>query len=148
MIDQPLISPAVPSQELVDKIAMVREGMAVFDQAGQKIGTVDGIYGGTSEHQTTVTTVATVPAAVANPQPAPMIEAVQKPITHVPEFDDVLETDEEFPREMRERLMHDGFIRIDAGFLHHHRYALRDQLARVDAERVLLCVPHNELFKH
>ena len=148
MTDKPLVSPAVPSQERVDKIAMVREDMEVFDSTGKHIGKVDGIYGGTSEHTTTVATVVPVPAAVANPQPAPMVAAIQKPVTHVPEFDDVMEPDEEFPQEMRERLRHDGFIRIDAGFLRHHRYALRDQLGRVETDRVLLNAPYDELFKH
>src|SRR5262249_10114220 len=132
MTDNPLISPAVPEQHKVDVIGLVREDMQVYDRAGKRVGTVDGIYSGASEPAAPAAeTIAVVQAAVAAPQPAPLIGAVPNPITHVPEFDDVLEPDEEFPREMRERLVHDGFIRIDAGFLRHHRFALRDQIQRV-----------------
>jgi len=66
----------------------------------------------------------------------------------VPIFDDALEPDDNMPRELRERLQHDGFIRIDAGFLKHHRYALRGQIERVAGGVVVLNVPADELLKH
>ena len=135
-----------------DMLSHVHKETDVYDATGKHIGKVDGVYSGSGDARAivpqTAGPVAAVPLPVATPQPAPMVETAQSPISHVPEFEDVLVPEDDVPREVREPLLHDGFIRIDAGFLHHHRYALPDQIASVGTERITLKVEEHELFKH
>jgi len=87
-------------------------------------------------------------AAVTGQQPVPIVERVVPASAKVPVLDHAFDTDEDMPRELRERLEQDGFIRIDAGFFRHHRFALRDQIERVDSNTVGLNVSADELIKH
>ena len=145
------ISPAVPEKQKVDKLALIGLGLEVFDRQGKKVGKVDSLFAGSAEHHATETTVLPAPVAPLGQQGLPVMEPVIVPVpatVTVPEFDSVIRPDEDFPKELRERLEHDGFIRIDAGIFHHHRYALRDQIESVDGNRVLLNVVEHELIKH
>src|SRR5262249_14499382 len=143
-MERPLSSPAVPESRKVDLIAQIRDGMEVYDHSGKKVGTVDGLYGGTlGDSSPPPPEGATVVTPAAGGQPAPIVAAAAS--AKVPFFDDA---DNEFPREMRERLEHDGFIRVDFGFLRHHRYALREQIDSVAAGSVTLNVLAEDLIKH
>src|SRR5258706_897067 len=107
-----IISPAIPEKERIDKIGQVAPGMEVYDRIGKKVGKVDGLFSGAADGQPAAATVT-----------VPVVEPVLvKPASKVPAFDEVLEPDDEIEMlpELRERLQHDGFIRIDAGFLKHH----------------------------
>jgi len=149
-MEQPLVAPTVPPSERVDLIGQISNGMKVYDMAGKVVGHVDGTYGGArGESVPAAVTVINAPAAapVTGQQPVPIVEAVSAQ-AKVPVFDHALDTDEDLPAELRERLEHDGFIRIDAGFLKHHRYALRDQIARVDEGVVALNILAEYLIKH
>jgi hypothetical protein len=148
-MEAPIISPAIPEKEKVDKIGQVAPGMEVYDRLGKKVGKVDGLFSGAEDWQPDAAGVKAVPVQVATPQAVPVVEpVVVRPANKVPEFDEVLEPDDEMPRELRERLEHDGFIRIDAGFLKHHRYALRGQIDRIEVDHVVLNVTAQELLKH
>src|SRR5260221_14614882 len=145
-----IISPAIPEKERIDKIGQVAPGMEVYDRIGKKVGKVDGLFSGAADGQPAAATV-TVPVPVATPAAVPVLEPVLvKPASKVPAFDEVLEPDDEIEMhpELRERLEHDGFIRIDAGFLKHHRYALRGQIDRIEIDHVVLNVTAKELLKH
>jgi len=150
-MEEPLISPAVPEKHKVDVFAMIGPGLEVFDRQGQRVGKVDGFYPGAGELHPTETTVLPAPTAPLGQQTLPVVEPVVVPtpnVVTVPEFDTVIRPDEDFPKELLERLQHNGFIKIDAGFLHHHRYALREQIERVEDNRVILNVAEDELIKH
>jgi hypothetical protein len=149
-MEQQMVSPAVPDSEKVDKIAQVTYGMKVYDRAGKKIGHVNGMFGGARGESllpvgVVVATAAPVP--LTGQQTVPLVEPVLAP-AKVPVFDDVFDADDSLARELRERLEHDGFIRIDAGFLKHHRYALRDQIERAAHGVVTLNVLADNLIKH
>ena len=147
-MEQPLVSPAVPDKHKVDLIALIKDDMPVYDRSGKKVGHVDGMYGGAHGESVPPTTVAAVAAPVpSSGQPVAVVTPVAAP-AKVPAFGDVLDQDDDFPREMRERLEHDGFVRIDAGFLRHHRFALRDQIDSVTGDRITLNVLADELIKH
>jgi hypothetical protein len=128
-----------------DKLGQVKPDMHVYDRLGRKVGKVDGIYGGGGDHGPEAPAV--VPVVMPVPTQMPLIEPVTRSET-VPEFDDVLEPGDDMPKEVRERLLHNGFIRMDAGFLKRHRYALREQIDQVEAGRVVLNVVADDLFKH
>ena len=143
-----IISPAIPEKERIDKIGQVAPGMEVYDRIGKKVGKVDDFFSGAEDWKPAAATV-TVPVPVATPPALPVVEpAAVQPATKVPDFDDVLEPDDEMPPVLRKRLEHDGFIRIDAGFLKHHRYALRGQIDRIESDHVVLNVTAKELLKH
>jgi len=154
-MDNPIVSPAVPAKQKIDKLALVGLGLEVYDNVGKKVGKVDSLFAGASSEQAQQVRTATVLPAPVAPMGQQGVPAAAEPVVvpehssvTVPEFDDVLRPDHDLPKELHERLMHDGFIRIDAGIFHHHRFALRDQIERVEGERVLLNVGENELIKH
>jgi hypothetical protein len=128
-----------------DKLGQAKPDMHVYDRLGRKVGKVDGIFAGGGDHGPEAPAV--VPVAMPVPTQMPLIEPVTRSET-VPEFDDVIEPGDDMPKEVRERLMHNGFIRVDAGFLKRHRYALREQIDKVEADRVVLNVVADDLFKH
>jgi hypothetical protein len=149
-MDEQIVSPAVPEKQKVDKLALIKAGLEVYDRTGKKVGKVDGLYGGSSELHPIETVVLAAPLGTTSQQTVPLMEPVV-PVTNtvtVPEFDSGLYPDDDFPTELRERLAHDGFVRIDAGILHRHRYALRGQIERVEGDRVVLNVAQDELIKH
>ena len=147
-MQEPIVSPAVPESERIDKIGQVGPGMDVYDHLGIKVGKVDGLHGGASDEQPRAATVLPVAVSVSGQQPVPLVATVVQPGSKVPEFDEAHDRDDDIPHELRQRLEHDGFIRIDAGFLKHHRYALREQIDRVQGDRVILNVAAGDLFKH
>ena len=153
-MDKSLGSPAVPENAKVDRLAPVRHGQDVFDSHGKRVGKVESVFAGEGDlrpgaHAPAESTVVPLPLA-PNQQSTPAVEPVV-PLTStatVPEFDTFFDTNTDLPKELRARLAHDGFVRIDAGMLHHHRYALRDQVAQVEGDRVHLNVGEDELIKH
>jgi len=136
-----------------DVIAQVRDNMKVYDSAGKLVGRVHGIQGGALGEAPTGSAgvvAAPVPVGMSGQQPAPVAAAVVVPAkaAGVNDDDTALDMDDDMPREMRQRLEHNGFIRIDAGFLRHHRFALREQIEQVDGDSVRLNVLAENLIKH
>jgi hypothetical protein len=113
----------------------VHEGMKVVDSRNHEIGTVEYIK---------------------------MVEidpATGQPIANdIEEDDDHHETllevvaeafhDDDIPEEIQERLLHDGFIRMDAdGLFNADRYVLPDQISGVSGGKVMLKVSKDQLQK-
>ena len=113
-------------------IARVHEGMDVFDADGDKIGEVDMVRLGDPEAVTTAGQEA--PAGADN---SGLIGDVAR-VFGAHDEPRVAES-------LRARMIHDGFIRIDGGFLGKTRYAIADQVARVEADGVRLSVTKDEL---
>jgi len=152
MNQDPVVSPAAsPEKAAEDKSAQIKMGMEVYDRLGKKVGHVDDLRGsGTDGGLTGPGVVAPVATPIApSPQPANPAPVIMNTGSeqHVPTGDPV-GSGEDLPREMRQRLLHEGYIRIDAGFLKHHRYALLSQIDRVDGDRVSLNVLVEDLIKH
>ena len=144
------VSPAVTEKQKVDIFALIGPGLEVYDNQSKKVGKVDTFFPGASGREPKETTVLPAPVAVTGQQTVPLMEPLV-PVTNtvtVPELDTALHPGDDLPNELRERLRHDGFVRIDAGFLRHHRYALRNQIARVENDRIVLNISENELFRH
>jgi hypothetical protein len=109
---------------------MIEEGMKVYDNKEDEVGTVEFIHfseanGG--EH----------PAAAAPPK-----EPVQSdPVDFVGKMFGA----DNLPKELRERLLMQGFIRMDSSKLFGSgRYVMFDQIARVDGKGVHLGVEDTE----
>jgi hypothetical protein len=54
---------------------------------------------------------------------------------------------ERLPESVQARMLHDGFVEIDGGFLGATRFALADQIAGVGADEVRLSVEKDGLIK-
>lgn len=116
----------------------IREGMEVYDSQGDKIGTVEDLYFGASSDEMDKHGVG---AATA---PDPKLRENNL-------VDDIAEGifgGDDLPKEMRKRLINEGFLRIDsAGLFASDRYVLSEQIARVHDDHVHLNVTRDQLLK-
>ncbi len=121
------------------KFLNIREGMSVYDVKGDKVGKIKQLYFGASSER-------------ANEEGE---GAATAPALDVPEQDTVVAdvarafTDEDrFPEALRQRLLHDGFLRIDStGIFTSDRYVTPDQVSSVDRDRVNLNTTKEALIK-
>jgi hypothetical protein len=114
-------------------LEQISEGMKVLDSKNHEIGKVEWIK--LVEEDTTGQPIA---ADVDEPD---------RDKTLIDNLADAFRGDE-LPEVVQKRLLHDGFIRMDAkGLLAADRYVLPDQIARVTADSVVLNVTKDELVK-
>jgi hypothetical protein len=161
-------------------LARVREGMAVRDAAGERIGTVRSVRMGeggdpADARQQAREAIAEVQAAIREPDRRPLdtgdVEAVGVgglagdggrpigPLTGAVNDPDVMlqhgpgdafgamGPDDDLPDSGRDRLLQQGYIRIDsAGLFASDRYATADQIAQVGNDGVHLTVDRDALM--
>ncbi len=115
----------------------VHEGMEIYDRDGKRIGTAERVHIGE---------VSTV-ARDRGMGPATVSSADQPRDTLLHDLAQVFNTDE-VPEEVRERLLNNGFVRIDAdGLFAQDRYVLPEQIERVSGDQVTLRVSRDELIR-
>jgi hypothetical protein len=115
----------------------VREGMGVYDANDHYLGKVERLYMGASSP----TENELGEGAATAPNPDLRDDTLVDDIAKVFAPDDL-------PEVLRNRLLHNGFIRIDsAGLFAADRYVLPDQIAGVSGDRVRLKVSRDELIK-
>jgi hypothetical protein len=123
MSEDTLAAQTISEKDKEVLFGQVKVGMEVIDRLGQKVGKVDDLFSGAGDREPTA-------QGESHPQDDPLGQAG------------------DMPPVVRGRLLHDGFIRIDAGFLKHHRYALWSQIDRVENEdRVSLLAVADDLIK-
>ena len=112
----------------------VREGMKVLDNRNHEIGTVQWVKLVDEDP----TTGEPVEAGLdAEPDQHNLITDIAAAFSG-----------DDLPEVMRDRLLHDGFIRMDAaGLFNADRYVLPDQIATVSGDSVVLKVSKDELIK-
>jgi hypothetical protein len=116
----------------------IEKGMKVYDSTDAHIGSVEDFRISDDDPAT-----AEVEAAGLNAE-----DRDGRPTTLVGALADTLAPGEDLPEELRERLLQEGYIRIDgAGLFASDRYVTLDQVARVEADRVVLSVPKSALVK-
>jgi hypothetical protein len=114
-------------------LAAVREGMRVYDDRGDRVGTVDRVFLGSASEQ--AIEQGTGPATVPDPD-----HSFLEDVARVFDPDDL-------PKTVRERLLLHGFIRIDAaGLFAADRYVTPEQIARVSGDGVHLRVGRDRLL--
>ncbi len=118
-----------------DVPARVREGMAVFDDRGERIGRVDRVYlGAASEHE-----------LEAGGGPATAEDPGRFEHSLVGDLARVFAPDTP-PEPLRARLLRHGFLRVEgAGLLAADRYVLPDQIAGMSEDAVRLRVGRDRL---
>jgi hypothetical protein len=117
-----------------DLMGQIHEGMEVFDSAEHKVGKVDSLFMGAradADMGGGEPAVGTGPETTANT--SLLAEAAGA-------FDDGL------PQALRSRLRHNGYIRVRGGFLKGDRFALREHIAAVAGDRVILNIRGEELI--
>lgn len=109
---------------------MIEEGMKVYDNEGDEVGTVEFIHFSEADGDD-------YPAAAALPE-----EPVQSDLIDF--VGKIFEADN-LPKELRERLLMKGFIKIDSAKLFESdRYVMSDQIVEVDSKGVHLGVDDTE----
>lgn len=114
----------------------IREGMKVFDSRDHEIGTVERVQYGADNPAT--------PELEAN-----SIEGME-PERNRSIVDNVLDVfrEDDLPEEIRDRLLMQGFVRLDAdGLFASDRYILPDQILSVMGDKIVLTVEKSELMK-
>ena len=114
----------------------IHEGMKVYDRTNAEIGTVEMVK--FSDEDPTTPEVET---AGVNPIEEDRNDNLVESIARVFRSD-------ELPEELRERLLREGFVLIDAdGLFEADRYVLPDQIASVSGDRLVLKASKAELLK-
>ena len=114
----------------------IREGMNVYDLSGDKVGTVREVYFGTGAG------FDATPQTADNPNTA----VADNPIYTV--LTSIFGADDNLPETLRDRMFHDGFIRINTdGIFASDRYALAEQISQALGDDVQLTVNYDALLK-
>jgi hypothetical protein len=115
----------------------VKEGMHVHDVNNQHVGKVRFVKMSDESLNTPGVSTATVSPAERNHDES-IVEEVAEAI--VPDDADDL------PVEMRERLLRDGYVRVDTGILRADRFVTPDQIQSISDDAVLLNITKDTLM--
>jgi hypothetical protein len=133
-----MLGPQFESEQVEPILRQICEGMAVHDQTGHRIGTVEYVYLGEVAESYEDCGYYERAASVLTGSEGSLIEEFAKALLLTEQLSDI----------WRERLLSYGFIRINSSRLFtSHRYVLPSQIAGVAGDRVLLYVDRDELLK-
>jgi len=114
----------------------ILEGMEVFDREGRKIGVVEHVHLGSHDD------TGRGPADVSR------VEVEDKPDSIIENLAEGLGASDDLPDEMKDRLLLDGFIRMDSNQpLASDRFILPDQIKDVRGDQVILNSTYDDLLK-
>lgn len=118
----------------------VHKGMEVKDSHDNRIGTVKDIYFGADSDEMKKHGAGAATAPDPSVRENSLVEDVARGLFDV--------DGDNLPEEMRQRLINEGYIRIDtAGLFRSDRFILPEQIARVHDEHVHLNVSKDDLLK-
>jgi hypothetical protein len=127
------LSEPVPELQIDEMpIARVREGMAVVDADGEKVGDVSLVHLGDPE-------AITLAGQEGAEEDRGFLDAIASFFGGGDE--------PKAPEAIRRRLIREGFIKINGGPLRHGWYAMSDQVAAVAGDTVRLNVDKDDLVK-
>jgi len=128
----------VPDNRKANILLRVREGMTVYDARGEEIGKVETVFLGDISDDA---------MELGGGDAASPDINLGAHRTLVDVIAEALAADD-LPREMAERLLNSGYIRVDGkGLLAADRYVLPEQISSVSDDSVRLRVPVDELVK-
>ncbi len=113
----------------------IKKGMTVYARDGKRVGRVDDMQFGDEDlsRRGVETSGAENPRHLDDSLVDIVVDALLGP--------------DDTPKEIRERLLRYGFLKVDAGLLASDRYVEADQIASVSGDRVELNVTQDELVK-
>jgi hypothetical protein len=116
-------------------LARVHEGMKVFDRMHHQIGTVEHVQM-SDDNPSTAEAEAATPGKLTARRDALIDNLAEAFVT------------DELPEEVREKLLQQGFVRIDsAGLFAADRYVTPDQIMSISGDALTLKVSKDELVK-
>jgi hypothetical protein len=120
---------------MTNLLEKIHKGMKVLDQEAHEIGTVDFVkFGEEDPDKPGVEAAGVDPLDDTQPSLAVTLMDVFRP--------------DEIPDELRDRLIREGFVRMEApGLFHADRYVLPEQIQAVNEDEVRLNVSKSELIK-
>ncbi|MEZ4615981.1 MAG: hypothetical protein R2867_10835 [Caldilineaceae bacterium] len=125
-------------QERSKILDQVHEGMTVYDNDRNDIGSVAAIYyGAVGDEDAATGTVPATTSPAANPTDNSFVEDL------VEAFD----PRDQVPEELAERLRYSGYIKIDGGWFGADRYIMPNQVAAVSDEGVYLSTNRERLIQ-
>jgi hypothetical protein len=125
-------------QEGTQRLTQIYEKMPVFDRTRHKIGTVECVYLGAVSEEASQHSGGAATAASPGGSESSLIEDFAKAIA----------PQNRLPETLRERLLRQGFIRIDStGLFVADRYVMPDQIESVSGDRVVLHATRDALLK-
>jgi hypothetical protein len=131
-------SPAHRSGTILEQI---REGMQVVDSQEKEVGKVKSVFFGAMADQPDYEGVGAATNQGSSPELYPsdtLTSAIAEAFTG----------SDQVPEEVRSRLIHSGFIRIDrAGLFSRDAFVMPDQIASVSEDLVYLSVTKDHLLK-
>jgi hypothetical protein len=132
-----MLGPHFESEQVHPILRDISEGMAVYDQTGHRIGTLEYVYlGEVAESPESYSSHEQTASVLGDPETWLMEE-----------FAKAILLTEQVPEIWRERLLSYGFIRIrSSGLPTSDCYALPSQIAAVTGDRVLLHVDQDDLL--
>ena len=132
-----MLGPQFESEQVDPILSQIYEGMAVHDQTGHKIGTVEYVYlGEVAESPEDYGYNERNASALSSPETS-LLEEFAMAILLTEQVSDM----------WRERLLSYGFIKISSsGLFTSDYYALPSQIAGIADDRVLLYVDREELL--
>jgi|FLYN01.1.fsa_nt_gi hypothetical protein len=128
----------LPNNGDVNVLSRVRKGMAVYDARGEEIGTVETVYlGGASDEAIEQGGNAAVSPDIDLSGNDSLVENIAEVFAP-----------DDLPRELAERLLNSGYIRLDAhGLFAADRYITPEQISSVSGDSVRLRVSADDLIK-
>ncbi|QYO76399.1 hypothetical protein [Devosia salina] len=115
----------------------LHEGMSVVDSAMHEIGTIETFR---------VTDEVPGQPEVDAAGVSPVFEEERETLAGI--LADVFRPDDQLPREMQEKALREGFVRLDAdGLFAADRYIFPEQIDRVEGDRLVLAVRKEDLLK-
>jgi hypothetical protein len=117
----------------------IHTGMAVYDSQNKKFGKVKDFYFGASSDEMMPHGV----GAATSPDPSLREDSLVEDIAEA-----IVAGTEDLPEELRQRLINEGFIRINTdGLFSSDRFATADEIEQVVEDSVYLNVPRDALLK-
>ncbi|WP_152658841.1 hypothetical protein [Devosia chinhatensis] len=115
----------------------VHEGMKVYDSAMNAIGTVETFR---------ITDEAPGAPEIDAAGVSPVLDEERDTLAGL--LADVFQPDDGLPREMQEKALREGFVRLDAdGLFASDRYIFPEHIDRVEGDKLVLAVRKDDLLK-
>ena len=116
-------------------LRFVEQGMRVFDREHHEIGKVEWVQFGDDDPETPEVEASGPSRGRADDT---VLDVIAKAFTN-----------DNVPEELKDRLVHQGFVRIDAdGLFQADRYVMPEQIDSVSGDEVTLNVTKDQLIKH
>lgn len=135
-MNEPLANESPMDKKKWNMLKQIHRGMKVVGPENKDIGTVDFVYFGDAIDTAEERGMGPATARGLDWKPEGLMQDVARA------FDP-----NELPDEVRERLIHGGFVRIDTGLLGSDRYVIPEQIKDVENDRVYITAGKDELIK-